>query len=449
MVMADTTKSTTPQKARGWRERIEPGLYRSHRLTCPSSQDRRPGRRCACAFQMLVPGQRTSLTRTVTITATLSAARRERRRLMAAGRPPALQPRNLSGETLDEFAATYFRVRSPLLAGSTIRTLEEGYRLRVAPVLGRLRLGEITRERVEVWLGDLIGRSSSRQMVAKPVASLRSILGLAVEWGHLPANPAAGLRLPPLAPGEGRAVERVLTQDELRTLLQVGARTLGIETMFRAAAEAGLRKGEVIGLRWPDVDLPGRRLEVQRSIWQERGRPGHPARKIEKGPKSGRVRRVAISEHYTQRLAAWHHESVLEAGADPAGWVWPGRDGGPMGEASPGQTLERALIRVGLLNHQRRPLVTFHGLRHTAASIMLARGVPLIVVSRQLGHANPQITATVYAHLLSDSELDRAAAVFEEAPNERPHDAPADAGDRTAPETPATTTITPTARTRF
>ena len=73
----------------------------------------------------------------------------------------------------------------------------------------------------------------------------------------------------------------------------------------------------------------------------------------------------------------------------------------------------------------------------------------LIVVSRQLGHANPQITATVYAHLLSDSELDRAATVFEEAPNERPHDAPADAGDRTAPQTPATTAITPTARTHF
>jgi len=60
-----------------------------------------------------------------------------------------------------------------------------------------------------------------------------------------------------------------------------------------------------------------------------------------------------------------------------------------------------------------RALVSFHGLRHSAGSIMLAAGVPLIVVSRQLGHANPQITATVYAHLLGDSELDRAAGVFE------------------------------------
>lgn len=59
-------------------------------------------------------------------------------------------------------------------------------------------------------------------------------------------------------------------------------------------------------------------------------------------------------------------------------------------------------------------IVTFHGLRHTAASIMLGRGVPLLVVSRQLGHANPHITATVYAHLLADEQLDAAAAAFDE-----------------------------------
>lgn len=59
--------------------------------------------------------------------------------------------------------------------------------------------------------------------------------------------------------------------------------------------------------------------------------------------------------------------------------------------------------------------MTLHGLRHTAGSIALAAGVPLIVVSRQLGHANPQVTATIYAHLLSDNQLDDVASVFEPA----------------------------------
>jgi integrase len=84
-----------------------------------------------------------------------------------------------------------------------------------------------------------------------------------------------------------------------------------------------------------------------------------------------------------------------------------------------GQALARVLGRVGLVDQDGRPLVTFHGLRHTAASIMLARGVPLIVVSRQLGHANPNITAQVYAHLLHDAQLDDAAAVFDPHPSRR------------------------------
>jgi integrase len=114
---------------------------------------------------------------------------------------------------------------------------------------------------------------------------------------------------------------------------------------------------------------------------------------------------------------------VVEGGADAAGYVWPGRDGGPMDEGTPGQALERALARAGLgtwsLNDrgQRvfRGAVGFHGLRHSAASIMLHRNVPPPIVSAQLGHANPNITATIYAHLLADAHLDQAAAAFNTA----------------------------------
>jgi integrase len=58
--------------------------------------------------------------------------------------------------------------------------------------------------------------------------------------------------------------------------------------------------------------------------------------------------------------------------------------------------------------------VSLHGLRHTAASIMLGAGVPLLIVSRQLGHANPNVTATIYAHLMSDPQLDLAAMAFDD-----------------------------------
>lgn len=396
---------------RGWRETLEPGLYRAHRIVCPRSADHRPRGRCDCPLQVKVPGHAPGTTRMVTVQGTLAEARAERRRLLAAGRP-APPPAALEPGTLDEFAAAYLRARSAVLTPAAIYSTEESYRLRVSPALGHLPLADITRERVELFVGELIATSSSRRMVTKTVEALRVILAMAVEWGRIPANPATRIRLPARETHKEQAVERVLTLEQLRLLVSEGAATLAHRTLIRAAGEAGLRRGELIGLRWPDVDLPARRLNVRRSVWQERTGPER-GRRVEKPTKGRRQRAVAISEDHARGLADWYAASVVEGGADARGFVWPGRAGEPMAADTPTQVVERAQRRVGLVDAAGRPLVTLHGLRHTAGSLMLAAGVPLIVVSRQLGHANPNITAQVYAHLLSDSQLDAAAAVFD------------------------------------
>lgn len=89
-----------------------------------------------------------------------------------------------------------------------------------------------------------------------------------------------------------------------------------------------------------------------------------------------------------------------------------------MAKDSPGNLLERVQRRAGLVK-DGKPLVSFHGLRHTAASVGLAEGVSLIAVSQQLGHARVDITAQVYAHLLDNSQLD-AFASAQRARNVRP-----------------------------
>jgi integrase len=86
-----------------------------------------------------------------------------------------------------------------------------------------------------------------------------------------------------------------------------------------------------------------------------------------------------------------------------------------MDEGSPNQALERALRRAGLVDAHDRGLVTWHGLRHGAASHMLAAGKPLTAVAMQLGHADPSITARIYSHLLNDSMLDDAVSTFDPA----------------------------------
>ena len=123
---------------RGWREVLEAGLYRSHRVACLSSQDRKPKRRCDCPFQLQVPGFRPSETRFVAFEGTVAQARAERRRLLAAGRPAAPRPRADEPETLHEFAGRYFRAKSAVLAEHTIAGTDVEYRLRIAPTVGHL-----------------------------------------------------------------------------------------------------------------------------------------------------------------------------------------------------------------------------------------------------------------------------------------------------------------------
>ena len=147
---------------------------RAHRLACPSSSDRRSGRRCRCPFQIQVPDARPGRRRFVSIAGTVGEARAERRRLLAAGRPePAPDAPVLPSDTLDAFAGDYLRAKAAVLAPATIYTTEESYRLPVSPGLGAVRLEEITRERVEVWLAQLVLRASSRRIVTKTVEALR------------------------------------------------------------------------------------------------------------------------------------------------------------------------------------------------------------------------------------------------------------------------------------
>jgi integrase len=397
--------ASTPRPRRGWRERIEPGVYRIHAIGCPASRDERPGRRCACAYQVLVPGMRPGLTRAVTVRGSVTQARTERRRLQAAGRPtvPGREPDPPAILTLDALAEQWMRTREGVLAPNTLAEVEVDCRLRIAPVLGDLPVDQITRQKVEQLVADLLRTGASARMVRGVVSTLRRLLQAAVEWGYLTENPARRVRLPAPETHARQAHERVLSMAELSVLVGSCQGSLRTETMIRAMAEAGLRRGEVIGLQWQDVDLVGLRLHVRRSVSDVHGV------RQERTTKGKRSRRVAISENFAARLATW---KVHSGGAHATGYVWPGRNGQPMNAHSPNQSLARALRQAGLVDAEGVPLVTPHGLRHTAASLMLAAGVPLIVVSRQLGHANPNVTAQVYAHLLCDAQLDEAAAAF-------------------------------------
>lgn len=172
-----------------------------------------------------------------------------------------------------------------------------------------------------------------------------------------------------------------------------------------------MRSGEVRGLRWPDLDLPARRLTVRRALW----------RKIVKQPKSNRSRRIAITPELATALGELYEAEIVARGRDASGYVLVGRDGvSPISEDTPLEVAQQVQARAGLTVTKAnskgklvvRPRVTYHELRHTAATQMLTRGISPVVVARQLGHGDSRITTMVDEHLQNDALLDAALDVF-------------------------------------
>ncbi len=386
---------------RGWRETIEPGIYRVHRTACTSSNDRKTGRRCGCPYSLAVPGAGPAQTRLVTFNGTLKEARTERSLLLAAGPTGPGLPEDIA--TVHGFAGEWFRAGAPRWAPATISSRDTAYRLRIGPRWGATRLDKLTRVGIEAWVAGLLANGEGRRAVEIAVETMRAMLTVARDADLIQTNAAERVRFPEAPPPERTTSDRVLDEDGVRQLLEVCVR-LDHETIIRAAVEGGLRRGEIVALTWPDVLLRDRRLRIRQSIWQDA-----VVGKVQRRPKMGRVGSVAISVNFAERLAAWHHESIVERGGAAAGPVWPGRDGDFMSPSSVTHLVVKLARRAGLVDDQGRNIVHLHGLRHSAGSIALSKGVPITVVSAQLRHARPDFTMSTYAHLLGDHELDRFA----------------------------------------
>lgn len=330
--------------------------------------------------------------------ATFEAARdrmRElRRRLEDSGRPT-------SRATLASWLAGWLEAERARVRPATWRGAELHVRSYIAPAIGRLRLDQVRPSDVERMTAGLVARGLSGQTARHARATLRRALADAQRDGLVASN-AAALSRPPRA---GRREMRVLTAGETRALLE-GTAEDALGPLYALAATTGLRQGELLGLSWADVaglGGPSPALSVRRSL--ARAASGWALAE----PKTARSRRTL--ELGPTAAAALRRQRARQAGARlAAGDLWQDREGlvftdalgRPLSGTAVSKAFAAALARLGL------PRVRFHDLRHGAASLLLAQGVPLKLVSEQLGHSTIAVTADTYAHL--DREQRRQAA---------------------------------------
>jgi integrase len=224
-----------------------------------------------------------------------------------------------------------------------------------------------------------LGRSP--KTIANALVPLREMLGHAVEWGYIAANPAVAVKRPR---PEHREMH-FLTAPEVGKLLAAAGEEWG--TLLLCAVTTGMRRGELVGLRWGDVDWNGRRLWVRRSIGL------HGA--VQQPKSRGSVRAVAMTPTLVSALRRHRLASPFSEEDDP---IFASERGTPLdGGNMVKRALTPALRRAGL------PQIRFHDLRHTFASLLIAQGEHPKYISEQLGHASVQITLDRYGHLMPQS----------------------------------------------
>jgi integrase len=287
---------------------------------------------------------------------------------------------------------------------STYDRNESLCRVHLIPALGRKKLKTLGATDVAGFYRSRLDSGCSPASVHKMHETLHKALKQAVRWGYMTKNPADDVDPPKVHAEEITP----LTREEARRLLDTvqGDR---LEALYVVALHTGLRQGELLALRWEDLDLEARKLQVRRTVTKDGG-------KLEIGPtKTAKGRRtVKLTRDATEALRG-HLDRQLEE-IDGLGDLF--RENGLVFCSTKGTLINPTNLRkrsfAPLLERAGLPHMTFHQLRHTAATILLLKNVNPKIVSEMLGHASITITLDTYSHVLPNMQ-DSAVAAMEAA----------------------------------
>ncbi len=305
-------------------------------------------------------------------------------------------------ETVGSFLMTWLEGARPTIRPGTWRRYEQLTRLYLVPSIGRVRLVALGPHHVAKLYRDLLATGMTPATTHYVHRTLRRALGQAERWKLVTSN-AAAVVTPPRP--ESREMH-TLTAEQVRRLLDAAPDR--DRPLYLLAVSTGMRLGELLALRWADVDLDGGSLRVVATLRHLSGEAATFAQ-----PKTARSRRrVELSASVVAALSAHKVATIEERWRAGQLWqdhdlVFPNAFGRPRGSSN--------IVRAfhPLLEHAGLPRIRFHDLRHTAATLMLGRGVHPKLVSDMLGHASVGITLDTYSHSLPSMHRE-AAQVMEE-----------------------------------
>lgn len=297
--------------------------------------------------------------------------------------------------------------RRPSTMASYRRNLEH----HVLPRLGSVRLQDLSAEhlnRLYAQLRTTGNRKTGRALAPRTVRYIHTIIGKSLSDAldsDLVVRNVSVKAKPPTAKSSKAPEQKWWKPEELRAFL---AQVVGDEhfALFRVAAMTGMRRGEVCGLRWSDIDLETGVLEVRQQlitvdhalVFSEHPKTDHGRRRLELDPET-------VGALRAHRLRQLERRMAIGSGYSDSGLVFTKLDGYPVHPENVTAVFARRVARSGL------PRIRFHDLRHSHAAHLIAAGRDALVISRRLGHASVAFTLDKYGHLMPKADAGAANAV--------------------------------------
>jgi integrase len=305
---------------------------------------------------------------------------------------------NSAKTTVDELLAEWLKIKKTKSRPATEEQYRRIARLYISPALGKLKLQDITAARIQRLYSDLEKQGVGKRTIEITHTVLHGFLGHAQRLGLVAQNWAALVEVPRPASRE------MVVWDESQVSQFLIANP---DPFYRLALATGMRRGELIGLQWKDVDWNAGMIHIRRQVYElEGGGWIFQAPKTERGRRGIRLGRgmlEALRYHFTvtipqmQAIAgeAWQENDL----------IFPTSKGTPRNGYNVSKDFHERVIASGL------PVIRFHDMRHTAASIMLLHGEPPVRVAGILGQS-VQILLSTYAHYIPDDQ-ERASSLMD------------------------------------
>jgi len=289
------------------------------------------------------------------------------------------------GRLLDEWLENL----DPALAQNTVEVYTKRVDKQIRPALGTIRLDQLDTHTIDIFYTRLSAEGLSPRSVQLVHSVLRAVLQQGVDWDWLPTNPAVRARPPKVVTAEKVALTVKQVADIYRA-----AEEPAVKVAIGLAATTGMRRGEVCGLKWSDVDLETGLVTIERA-WVSDDHGQHLST-----PKSGKKRTIPLGPFGEEVLADWEAKQRAEWG-ELGEWVVSYTNGDTPFSA-------RALTHdFGRLAKSLDLDATFHDLRHFQQTVLNAEGIDPVTAARRAGH-RPEMHLGTYAH--GTAEQDAAAA---------------------------------------